>query len=75
MAAVGYMDPGNRAIHLGAGDPVSELARMADEVGAQMIIVRAHGHSCVSDLVHGTTVNSLRHRTRANILVLQSDEA
>ncbi len=60
-------------VHLGTGDPATELARMADEVDAQVIIVGAHGHAGVSDLVHGSTVNSLRHRTRANVLVVRLD--
>ncbi len=61
------------AVHLGAGDPATELARLADSLDVEVIIVGAHGHSGVSDLVHGSTVNSLRHRTRSNVLVVQLD--
>jgi len=55
---------------LGIGDPATELARMANELNVDLIIVGAHGHAGVSDLVHGTTVDKLRHITRANMLVV-----
>jgi manganese transport protein len=58
---------------LGAGDPASELARMAQELDVDLIIVGGHGHSGMSDLVHGTTVDKLRHLTRASVLVVPVD--
>ncbi len=62
-------------VHLGAGDPAAELARLAEALQVEIIIVGAHGHSGVSDLVHGATVNSLRHRTQANVLVVRLGDA
>lgn len=56
--------------HLGAGDPSSELARMVNNLDVDIVIVGGHGHSGLSDLVHGTTVDSLRHRIRASVLVV-----
>lgn len=59
--------------HLGAGDPVSELARLINDLDADLVILGAHGHSGVSDLVHGTVVDGLRHRVRASVLVVPLD--
>ena len=56
--------------HLGTGDPVAELARMIAEVEADLVVVGAHGHSGVSDLVFGTTISNLRHRVTATMLVV-----
>jgi len=56
--------------HLGAGDPASELARMVNDLGADMVILGGHGHSGLSDLMHGATVDSLRHRVHASVLVV-----
>ncbi|MFQ5341846.1 MAG: Nramp family divalent metal transporter [Anaerolineae bacterium] len=58
---------------LGAGDPTSELARMVNDLGVDLVILGGHGHSGVSDLVHGTTVDRLRHRVRAGVLVVPLD--
>jgi len=55
---------------IGVGDPVPELARLAGEVGADLVILGAHGHRGLSDLVHGTTADSLRHRLRATVLII-----
>lgn len=55
---------------LGAGDPVSELARMINELDPDLVILGGHGHAGVSDLVHGTTADRLRHRVRASVLIV-----
>ncbi|NOZ48894.1 MAG: iron/manganese transporter [Chloroflexi bacterium] len=55
---------------LGAGDAVSELARMINELDVDVVILGAHGHYGISDLVHGSTVSGLRHRIHANVLVI-----
>ena len=39
---------------LGAGPPAEELARMVNEVGADLVIVGGHGHSALSDLKNQT---------------------
>jgi manganese transport protein len=55
---------------LGAGNPADELARMINELDADMVIVGAHGHAGVSDLIHGTTISNLRHRIQAAVLIV-----
>ena len=56
--------------HLGTGSPVAELARLVVEVQPDLVVVGAHGHSGVSDLVFGTTISALRHRIAAAMLVV-----
>jgi len=60
---------------LGAGDPAPELARLCNEAGADLVILGGHGHRALSDLIYGTTVDALRHRTRANVLVIPVRQA
>jgi manganese transport protein len=55
---------------LGAGDPAPELARLANELGAGLVILGGHGHRGLSDMIYGTTVEAMRHRTRASVLVI-----
>ncbi|HHQ47625.1 MAG TPA: iron/manganese transporter [Acidobacteria bacterium] len=66
LEAAGY----TAAWKLGVGDPVPELARMVDEAGADLVILGAHGHRGLSDLVHGTTADALRHRIAATVLIV-----
>jgi manganese transport protein len=55
---------------LGTGSPSSELARMINELEVDLVILGGHGHSGVSDILHGTTVESLRHRIQVSVLVV-----
>ena len=57
-------------VQLGTGDPVSELARMINELKVDMVIVGSHGHAGVSDLIHGAVINNLRHQIHASLLVI-----
>jgi manganese transport protein len=55
---------------LGTGNPVSELARMINDIKADAVIVGSHGHSGVSDLIHGTVISSLRHHIQASMIII-----
>jgi manganese transport protein len=55
---------------VGAGEAAQELARMANEMRAELVILGGHGHRGFSDMIHGTTVEALRHRTPASVLVI-----
>ena len=55
---------------LGQGKPVPELARMIGEFGADLVVLGAHGHRFLSDLIFGSTADALRHRVKASVLVV-----
>lgn len=53
---------------LGGGDPEEEIVRIARESKLDMIITGSHGHRFISDLIYGSTVDGVRHRTRLPVL-------
>jgi manganese transport protein len=55
---------------LGAGDPASELAKMINKLESDAVIVGSHGHSGVSDLIHGTVISNLRHKIHVNMMIV-----
>ena len=55
---------------LGAGAPVKELVRLMGETGAELLILGAHRHRGVYDLVHGATANALRHAVDVPVLLV-----
>jgi manganese transport protein len=55
---------------LGAGVPAIELSRLINERNDELVILGEHGHSGVSDLAYGSTIDSLRHRVKAKLLVV-----
>ena len=56
--------------HLGSGRPVPELVRLIGETHADLVILGAHGHGFIKDLLLGTTADRLRHRVDAHVLVV-----
>jgi nucleotide-binding universal stress UspA family protein len=57
---------------LGMGDPASELLRIAREEHVDLIAMATHGHRGLGDLVHGTTVNRVRHEATIPVLLLRA---
>ena len=55
---------------LGAGEPASELASMINSLNAEMVVLGSHGHSGVSDLLHGTVISNLRHHVKASVMII-----
>ncbi len=55
---------------LGFGEPVEQLASLIERYRPDLVIIGSHGHKGVGDLVHGTTVDALRHRVNVPVLVV-----
>jgi len=55
---------------IGVGKPVSELARLVGEFAPEVVVVGAHGHGFLKDLLFGTTADALRHRIGASVFVV-----
>jgi nucleotide-binding universal stress UspA family protein len=57
---------------LAAGDPTTELIRAANEHQVDLIAMSTHGHRFLADLLHGTTVDRLRHMVDIPVLLLKA---
>jgi nucleotide-binding universal stress UspA family protein len=53
------------------GDPAKEICRAADEQAVDLIAMATHGHRGVSDVIHGQTVDHVRHKVRVPVLLLR----
>ncbi|MGE0393620.1 MAG: universal stress protein [Vicinamibacterales bacterium] len=60
---------------LAKGDPARQLVRVAAEWKADLIAMSTHGHRFVGDLIHGTTVDHVRHVTPIPVLLLKAQPA
>ena len=56
---------------LAMGDPATELIRMADTRQVDLVAMSTHGHRFVSDLMHGTTADKVRHLVKVPVLLLR----
>jgi len=57
---------------LGLGDPVAELCRIAEMEQVDLVAMATHGHRGVSDVIHGQTVDHVRHKLGLPILLLRA---
>jgi manganese transport protein len=55
---------------MGAGEPSSELATMINTMNADIVVMGSHGHTGVSDLIHGTVISNLRHKVKASVMII-----
>lgn len=56
---------------LAMGDPPTELIRIAAAEQVDLIAMSTHGHRFLSDVIHGTTVDKVRHTVRVPVLLLR----
>ena len=52
------------SIHLAQGDPAAEIVRAAEEFHCDLIALASHHHRFLADVFLGSTIDSVRHRTR-----------
>jgi len=52
-------------------NPRREIVRYAREVNADLLVMGAHGHGGVKDLIFGNTINPVRHALNIPILVVR----
>jgi manganese transport protein len=55
---------------LGFNDRAKEIVRLVKENNAEMLVIGAHGHSGIKDLLYGQTIGSVRHDLKIPVLVV-----
>ncbi|WEK38085.1 MAG: Nramp family divalent metal transporter [Candidatus Pseudobacter hemicellulosilyticus] len=56
--------------YLGYRDRAREIVRLVQEQEADMLVIGAHRHSGVKDLIYGETINTVRHELTIPVLVV-----
>jgi nucleotide-binding universal stress UspA family protein len=57
---------------LAMGDPATELIRVSQEVGVDLIAMSTHGHKFVKDVLLGATADRVRHEVKVPVLLLRA---
>ncbi|HYL36371.1 MAG TPA: Nramp family divalent metal transporter [Bryobacteraceae bacterium] len=52
-------------------NPRKEIVRYAGELKPDLVVMGAHGHKGIKDIVFGTTINWVRHKLKAPLLVVR----
>lgn len=57
--------------HLGNGHPARVIPHLVEECGADVLVMGAHGHRGLKDLLLGATVDAVRHRVKVPVMVVR----
>jgi manganese transport protein len=54
-----------------ARTPTREIVRYAEELQPDLVVMGAHGHKGLKDIVFGTTINAVRHKLKMPLLIVR----
>jgi len=57
---------------LAMGDPATELIKVSQEHGVDLIAMSTHGHRFVKDILLGATADKVRHVVKVPVLLLRA---
>jgi manganese transport protein len=61
------------AVVLHSRDPKEAIVSYAEELKPDLVVMGAHGHKGLKDIVFGTTINAVRHKLKAPLLVVRGN--
>lgn len=56
---------------LGFGNPKETIPQIVNHANVDLLVMGAHGHSFLKDLLFGTTVEKVRHRVKVPVLIVR----
>ena len=57
---------------LAGGDPATEIAKLADSEGCDLIAMSTHGHRFFADMIYGSVANEVRHLSMVPVLLVRA---
>ncbi len=57
---------------LALGEPADEVIKVATERSVDLVAMSTHGHRFISDLLHGSTADKVRHQVDVPVLLLKA---
>ena len=55
---------------IGHGSPRHVLPNLVNDSTPDLLVMAGHGHSGLGDFVHGATIDAVRHKIRAPVIVI-----
>lgn len=60
------------SFQMGFGDAVKAIANATEQFKADVLVMGAHGHKGIKDVIFGATVDAVRHHVRIPVLVVRN---
>lgn len=58
------------SVHLAMGNPPDQILKVAESEKCDLIAFASHGHRLVGDIIHGSTIETVRHKARVPIIAI-----
>ena len=58
--------------HLALGDPPSEILKSAEVEHCDLIAMTSHGHRLIGDIIFGSTIHEVRHKSSIPVLLVRA---
>jgi universal stress protein A len=62
------------SVLLALGDPPAEILRAAESGSCDLIAMTTHGHRLIGDIIYGSTIEQVRHKTTVPLLVVRAEK-
>jgi len=62
------------AAQLAIGDPPGEILKTAAVEHCDLIAMTSHGHRLIGDIIYGSTINEVRHKTTIPVLLVKAEK-
>ena len=59
-------------VHLALGDPPTEILKTAEAEQCDLIAMTTHGHRLIGDIIYGSTIEQVRHKSPVPLLVVSA---
>jgi nucleotide-binding universal stress UspA family protein len=60
------------SIHLALGNPPTEILKTSEQEHCDLIAMTTHGHRLFGDLIHGSTITAVRHKSHIPLLLVRA---
>jgi len=60
------------SMHLALGNPPDQILKTAERERCDLIAMTTHGHRLLGDLIHGSTITAVRHRSQIPLLLVRA---
>jgi nucleotide-binding universal stress UspA family protein len=60
---------------LALGDPPAEILKTAQAEHCDLIAMTSHGHRLIGDIIYGSTINEVRHKSAIPVLLVRAEKS
>lgn len=61
-------------VRLAMGDPPAEILKVAENEHCDLIAMTSHGHRFLGDVIRGSTISAVRHKSQIPLLIVRATE-